>query len=517
MYPCGGLAMSFFMGLSLVFLLWACGEALLPLTSTAPRSRWESFSISFLLGAAVWTVTCTAFLALGIPFILALSGCLLGSGSCFALWGFSRRQGKSTPLYTTTALLPWQKILLGTLGCLSLAVTLSLPINEFDPLLHFAYKGKVLHFEGSPLVESLTGMMAQDDVPMEFGRMVTHPNYPLGVPILEAFTSFGTSWSDRWAQWPLALWALCIPGAVFFGLRRYSLKAAGHGALLAACTPILYFRHLFADGFSSLQEAGLGNTMTLGAGADLPTAAMLTLACALSLRARWEHCRRLGILSGLALAGLVMMKNEGLALLGIFILAGILAGTLCPKRCKGKVLGVSWLAVGVGILGILPWLLLRAELPAIDENYSSQISIERITHFLAGGEELVDLSPKVIAGQVTAKELLAETPSRPIQLLKAFGREFVDVFSWGLLWLLVLLSIPWRRWKQNKEQTWLALLVLGGLSLYALILLVTPWYLPLLLEKGIPDRLMLHLLGPAAMLAGIGLSSAKPATTSTCD
>lgn len=496
--------MNFFMGLSLVLLLWACGEALLPLTSTAPRSRWESFSVSFLLGAAVWTVVGTAFLAVGIPIQFAFVS--LGSGSLVVLWVSSRRQWESTSAYTTTGLLPWQKILLITLGVLSLAVTLSLPINEFDPLLHFAYKGKVLHFEGSPQVEALTGMMTQDGMPMEFGRMVTHPNYPLGIPILEAFSSFGATWSDRWVQWPLALWALCLPGAVFFGLRRYSLKAAGHGALLAACTPILYFRHLFADGFSDLQEAGLGNTMTLGAGADLPTAAMLTLACALFLRARWEHCRRLGVLSGLALAGMVMMKNEGLALLGVFILAGILAGTLCPKRDRGKVLGVSWLAIGVSILSILPWLLLRAELPAIDENYSSQISVERITHFLTGGEELVELSPKVIAGQVTAQELLAEIPARPMQLLQAFVREFFDIFSWGLLWILVFFALPWRLWKQNKEQTWLALLVVGGLSLYALILLVTPWYLPLLLEKGIPDRLMLHLIGPAAMLVGLGFT-----------
>ena len=54
--------------------------------------------------------------------------------------------------------------------------------------------------------------------------------------------------------------------------------------------------------------------------------------------------------------------------------------------------------------------------------------------------------------------------------------------------------------RKDPNQRWLALLVIGGMLLYALILLVTPWYLPLLRDKGIPERLMLHLVGPASMI-----------------
>ena len=71
-----------------------------------------------------------------------------------------------------------------------------------------------------------------------------------------------------------------------------------------------------------------------------------------------------------------------------------------------------------------------------------------------------------------------------------------------MLWILVLVSFPWRIGFKDRERTWLSLMVLGGISLYALILLVTPWYLPLLLDKGIPDRLLLHLIGPMALLVG---------------
>ncbi len=54
-------------------------------------------------------------------------------------------------------------------------------------------------------------------------------------------------------------------------------------------------------------------------------------------------------------------------------------------------------------------------------------------------------------------------------------------------------------------------MVLGTLAAYALILLVTPWYLPSLRATGIPERLMLHLVGPAAMVVGAALAAAAPA------
>jgi hypothetical protein len=38
---------------------------------------------------------------------------------------------------------------------------------------------------------------------------------------------------------------------------------------------------------------------------------------------------------------------------------------------------------------------------------------------------------------------------------------------------------------------------------------VTPWYLPSLRATGIPERLLLHLVGPAAMVAGAALGAAR--------
>ena len=53
----------------------------------------------------------------------------------------------------------------------------------------------------------------------------------------------------------------------------------------------------------------------------------------------------------------------------------------------------------------------------------------------------------------------------------------------------------------------IAAVVLGGHLLYFLILLVTPWYLNTLTNTGIPERIWMHLIGPAALLIGLRWSS----------
>ena len=244
--------------------------------------------------------------------------------------------------------------LLLALGVGSVLASIAMPINEFDPMLHFAYKGKILAELGSPLDEAMVGLVDADGQPRAFGRIITHPNYPLGVPILEALVSvLGRGWHDRWIQLPLAFWALCLPAAVFFGLRPCGKRAARAGALVAAVTPILYERNFLENGWRDFSEAGLGNEVTLGAGADLPLAAMLTASCALFLHGRRAEQARLQWLAGLCLAGAVMMKNEGLALFayigglsaatGMLIVATIALSTMvCNDLVIPGLLRMNW-------------------------------------------------------------------------------------------------------------------------------------------------------------------------------
>jgi hypothetical protein len=480
-----------------VLLIWAIGKAMLPDRDEIARSRWEDASLAYLVGVSAVVLLGNLLLAVNLSMTVVAV-----AFACIGLIALRRCHNKRGGAVANTGLPSWQWALLLVLGLASIAATLAYPINEFDPMLHFAYKGKVLYHAGTPFDPSLTGMLNSDDKLATYGRVVTHPNYPLGIPILEALVAkFSTTWNDRWIQLPLAFWAACLPGAVFFGLRSVSKKAARAGALIAACTPILYARNIMEMGWGSLDQAGLTSELSLGAGADLPVAALVTAACALLLVGMRQSHLRLQLLGGLCLAGAAMMKNEGQAILGVVFLALLTGGLIPPLSRRAPTSKATSAAMILSILAILPWLSIRSHLPAIDENYADHFTPSKIAHFLTGGAEIVEKSPKAIIGK--DDEALANPPARMDHLPGYFWEEFTDWRSWGLIWLLLLAALPWTlRELKDPTRRWLALIALGGVALYFLILLVTPWYLPLLREKGIPERLLLHLLGPISMLIG---------------
>ena len=488
-------------GLLFVLLATCMGRALLPARTRLSRSFAEEAALGYMLGTAAVTVVLTAGFLLGLSMTLLWWLPLLGGVASFL---YNRRREATLG---ATGQVPWSKpigILLAAMAALAVAATLALPINEFDPIYHWGYRAKVLLYEGTPLNEAITGILAEDG----YGRLVTHPNYPFGVPILEAWTAHWGGWSDRWVQLPLAFWSACLPMLVAFALRARSKQAATLGALAAASTPILYSFDFLADGWDQLPMAGLSSDLTLGGGADLAVMAMVGLAAALWVRAFQADCRRGAMCAGLALGGAVMMKNEGLALAGVAVLALILSCAFPPRRPR---LSLPFLAVAV--ISITPWLGLRAQLPSIDEDYGSQLTVENVLHYLGGGRELVEKAPLAIAGR--EKIDFDNAPARIDLVMGAFGEEFVDWRSWGILWLLVLLAMPvTRRRLLRPEHRWLGLLVLGGVATYFLTLLVTPWNFPSLRDKGIPERLLVHLVGPMAMLFGFALPTAPAADPS---
>jgi hypothetical protein len=481
--------MTFLTGLLFIALATFLGRALLPSRQILARSLWEELGVAYLLGTAVIVVVITAGFLLGFKMALLWWLPVLAGA---AGWVLERQRMGAT---SNLAEVPWSRpmgALLATLAVAAVLTTLALPLNEFDPIYHFAYRGKVLLYEGTPLNEAITGILSNDG----YGRLVTHPNYPLGVPILEAWTAHWGGWSDRWVQLPLALWSACLPMVVAFGLRGYSKSAASYGAVLSAATPILYSYDFLADGLSGLSMAGLSSTLTLGGGADLAVMAMLGVAAALFVRARQVDCRRTAICAGLGLAGAVMMKNEGLALAGVCVLAVLLTLLLPPRRIR---MAIPFVAVAM--LGIAPWLGLRSQLPSIDENYSAHMTAENILHYLGGGRELIEKAPLAMSGREQPD--FENAPARVGLVLLAFWDEFTDWRSWGLLWLLVIVALPVTRQRlQDPELRWLSLLVLGGVGVYFLTLLVTPWNFPSLRDKGIPERLLVHLVGPIMLMFG---------------
>lgn len=479
--------MSFLSGLLLMALSLGIGRVLLPSREVLKRSLWEELGVAYLLGTAAITVLITAGFAVGLTMNLLWWLPLLGGA---AAWGVAWKRRETQGALADVA---WSKgvgLLLLVVAAASFLAALALPLNEFDPIYHFAYRGKVLHYEGSPLSEAITGMVNPD----HYGRMVTHPNYPFGIPILEAWTAHLGGWSERWVQLPLALWSACLPMAIALGLRMVSNQAASMGALITAATPMLYSANFPIDGFANLSMAGLGGETMIGGGADLAVMAMFGTACALLVRAYQSNDRCTALCASLALAGAVVMKNEGLALAGVLILAVLLAQIFPPRRTK-----VLLPFVAVAVVLILPWIGLRAQLPAIDENYSEQMTVENVMHFLGGGRELVEKAPTAFNSREPVD--FENAPARIGLVSEAFWSEFIDWRSWGVLWLLALLGLPFTMKRlKTVELRWLAMVVLGGTLLYFLILLVTPWNFPSLREKGIPERLLVHLVGPIALL-----------------
>ena len=475
-------------GLVLVVSAYLAGRALLPARAQMARSCYEELCTSILLGLGALQVAGMATVFVFGTFTLAAAISLSLAAAACGIWRI--REQASSPV-EPCAFAPLLRLLILTLGVGSVAMTLAWPLNEFDPILHFGLKGKLLFAGESIRGEAFTALSG------DFGRIMTHPNYPLGIPLLEAWSAhFGGGWSDRWVQFPLAFWSLCLPGAVAFGMRRFGSTIARNSALVAACTPILYVMSFLHNGGQDFAQAGLGAEKMLGGRGDLPVAAFISLTAAMLLRGGSR-----GIyLSGLGLAAAMLSKNEGLAMTCVFAIAVVVA--LLLSRCCGSDQSENhwWKqafgALVVGLLLASPWLIHRASLPSIDENYTESLSIENLSHFLSE-DETADSSP--INPKLYGAEWSEYSHWRPARIGRYFWEVFSDVLSWGLLWLLFALGLL-RAFGSHYGRI-LALWVVGGLALYAVILLVTPWFLIALHQKGIPARLILHLLGPAAMVA----------------
>ncbi len=484
--------MSWLGGILFLPVATAIGRALLPSRAALPRSRWEELAASYLLGASLVCVWGTALIAARLTFPLVFWS-TLALGAAALIFQLRRRDdGALAPL-------GWSRPQAGLLGALavgSVLLTVALPLNEFDPILHFAYRAKILLYQGTVLDEALLGM----EGPLGYGRIATHPNYPIGLPILEAWAAFPGGWSDRWVQIPLAFWSASMPAVVALGLRHRSRPAARLGALLVACTPMLYVSDFLHHGLVDLRQAGLTNDAILGGGADLPVAATFTLACALVVLSWRRGSLRLAALAGLAFGGAATFKNEGTALTAVALIAVACASVLRPRpRLRPTLVTAAVCALTIG-----PWLALRAELPNIDEDYGSQLTLANVMEKLGGGGEPLDMAPP---GMAEESRRYAEEGSplaqRRVTVGLAFGEEFVDVLSWGVLWFAVFLALPvTRRRLADLEWRWLGLVVFGALLMYALVLLITPWFFPSLRLKGIPERLLLHLVGVSGLLVG---------------
>lgn len=484
----------------------ACvGAGLRAALGARARRGWvEALATSVLAGLCALVALFVAVTWLAGPLSIGAGRAVLGVAAVAGLAAWSLCRGASEPRDASGEREPWSAPQLAglavafLLGAQAVFVAATMPMQLFDPLFHFAYKGQVLLHEG------FGGGAFR--VEGSVGRVMTHPNYPPGVPALHGLVGWLAGGYDADATRALLFVFVLAPAAwIFAALRGRGRGPALVGTLLWLGLPFLYFSRLPAPGdarasarailtgegwtepldLSDAPELLRPQGVALDGGGDLPLAALIAGACLLLMRSLPRARRHAGVgdapVAGVLLAGAMLAKNEGLALAGVLAIAFGIATALGGGEPGARVRALrdAGVCFGVAALLFLPWWWIRRSIPSIDEGY------------------LGLLRPAT----------LRENAARFGEVGGEFGVTFVDVLQWSLLWpsfaLAVLFGLLRPRRLLGSDAGLAALVVVGGVTLYGLILVVTPWNLGNLFHTGIPERLFLH-LAPLAALATAG-------------
>lgn len=484
-----------------------------------PRTRLEWLATAALCGLALQLALAMAALrAFGpldpwagrlVVFLPALAGLAL-----LAARGLPPRR-ESEPAPGGPA-----RLLLVALAGLVVVTAAGAPVHLFDATFHFAYKGTVLYHEGF-------APAAFAELDGHVGRVMTHPTYPPGLGLLHVVASWvDGAYSRDLARPLLALFALAPAVWLHASLRHRGPVAARTAALLWLGLPILYYlRTPHDDAHRALAglvlgtdtaEAWLGgfpwhraDGPSLDGGGDLPLAAFLAaavvhLARHLGLGGRRGDPADL-LVVGLAVTGMLLVKNEGLALVAVLALAAGLAlvlgrwlGDPAPGLARP---GAALLALVLGALLVTPWYAFQRQIPELDESYPSQLTVENLTR----GFTVSEIQDSGDVAMTRAEFIVLEG-------LLAMAHPL----TWNLLWygFLVALALALRRpGRAHALGLSLPLLVvLGGLAVFGIILLVTPWNLGRLFATGIPDRLYLQLAPLVVWVLALTMFSPRTAT-----
>ncbi|MBI1379590.1 MAG: hypothetical protein GC161_00710 [Planctomycetaceae bacterium] len=542
--------------LATLFVLLGClgaGFAVLVAASRRARGWIETAALAFLLGVALSAAIGTALIAAAGPpsdgAVRVGLGLGVAAGLVALVVRFRQRrasevEGAARERWNTAD----RALAVAASGfCVfALFYASSMPMHVFDPVFHFAYKGKLVAHEGF-------GTESWTDVDGPVGRIITHPNYPPALPVLHTLVAgAGVGFSEDATRPLMGVFAVAAVGLLFVALRGFGRRPALLGALSLAGLPLLYYSQLprhpvswshteaeFVGSLRAEPEAaaasviallvGAENAMvhlprlgpyrqpdgwTLDGAADLPLAALLLAAAwclgRASHRARGAFGDGEGgagdlVLAGVLLAGAGLMKNEGLALgllaLAVYGLLGLVSGGL-----RGMLR--LWPAAVLFALLLVPWMVLRRDIPSIDEDYPRAIA--RV--FGAGADEVLgpyDRSPRSVA------DALGRVPV----VVFGFVQSCLNPLRWNLMWVLFGLVFVWRLWRPRQllahPLSAPLVLVLSTIAAYGVILVVTPWELPRLYTTAIPDRLLLH-VAPLALWCSFGLAWRRRADGAAC-
>ncbi len=504
------------------------------------RSRAERHGLALLAGLGILAALETAAtVALGpLPHSLVRVGiglCLL-SGLPFLRASFAR----TTVAPDEPPATRWHKlgfIAIGLFGVFAVFYAASSPMHLWDPIFHFAYKGKLIEHEGfgtpSWLVDPNLGTGATG-----VGRVITHPNYPPGIGAWHALVAqIGGTFEVDATRAIFSVFAIAPALLLWSKLRDRGRGAAILGSLSWLALPFLYYSRLpktlytfdhdesqfvrnltlgedtFPEIYTGLfkpffsdPDLTVPDGWTLDGAGDLPLAAMVFAAVVQLLRFVPGQDRR-GNLSDLTLGGLLLgsallVKNEGLLLwlgAGGVLAAAVLVCGPKPALPRWRNLLPLGAALGLAIVVALPWLAIRGQIPSIDEDYPRAL--------------------KIVLGLAEPPETMLRESNQPTNLAAAWKRvpvvstlfvlSSLNVFRWSMTWLLFAAGSGWlllgrTRYALRHAATPEILIVLVCCFGYGVTLILTPWNLLFLAGTVIPGRLMLH-VAPLAIAAGVAI------------
>ena len=183
---------------------------------------------------------------------------------------------------------------------------------------------------------------------------------------------------------------------------------------------------------------------------------------------------RAAVIPAIFAASAAFTKNEGLGLYAVYALgAAVLA--LAPRgRRKQRLASLLPFPIIAGLL-ILPWLVFRQGLPALDENY------------------LAHLSLATVAGNL----------GRLGVILPGLARRMFLTWDWNGIWALALMALAFS-WYAGKraEAVFLWTVLLAHLGLYAMVYLIGPTP-PTEAIASSSQRLLLHVLPTGVLIVAM--------------
>jgi hypothetical protein len=425
---------------------------LLILQLVSPGRRWpagEAMGLSLVLGMGA-----VAMLMFG----LSLAGCrtatffpgLLCAMSALGLLMVRPRVEFAPPARRDVFVQTIPAVLTILAVCTAVALSQKGGFDRGDAFCIWALKGRALALD--PLSHSPAVFHASD-------YQESHPNYPLLVPFLiaGAYQACG-SFNDAVAKliFPLMLASTAL--TAWFGLRRVTSAriAAGCTATWVVTPAMVVWSSIgYADTALAMFVFAAGLHFVVYVRDQQPAHARIACLCC---------------------AFAAFTKNEGLTVATILLMVVLFLALRSPRQLAHLLIGAA-----IALVMVMPWLILRGNLTASDENYPARLSLVTIWQNIG----------------------------RMGVIVPALFRESMSLAVWGIFWPAVPIALVMHpRRLVQRPGLLVGLAMLMQLATYVIVYLITPWNITELLNVTV-QRLLIH-VSPLALLLIALLAGKSP-------